>query len=241
MNSKNKEAELGLLTQAQHADQGRFNLEELRVRAPFFISFEGIDGSGKTTQLKRLERFLRTKTDRIVVFREPGGTAEGEVIRSLLKDAQFQDMGERCEFLLFSAARAQLVQRKIQPSLAAGYAVITDRFADSSLAYQGYGRGQELEALEAVTRYATQGLGPQLTLYFDLSPEKALKRMQVRGNISEDRLDAEGLCFMQKTYEGYQRLIQKEPERFVVLDADQSEDALFEQMMAQLVQRGILY
>jgi dTMP kinase len=186
-----------------------------------FITFEGPDGSGKTTQIRLLVEWLREQGYEVVVTREPGGTDIGNQIRDVLHDPRNTAMDATAEILLYSADRAQHVTQFIQPALAAGRIVISDRYADSTLAYQGYGRGLDLEALRTITVFATGGLKPDLTLYLDITPQEGLQRRQASGD-EWNRLDAEALEFHQRVRAGYMELIKQEPERWAVIDAARS-------------------
>ena len=190
-----------------------------------FITLEGPDGSGKSTQMKFLAERLRAAGAEVLLTREPGGTAIGEQIRTVLHDLKNEAMQPRAEVLLYSAARAQLVGQVIRPHLATGGLVLSDRYADSTLAYQGYGHGLDLAALRALTLFATSGLRPDLSLLFDLDPELGLRRRQT--NQAEwNRLDAYSLAFHERVRAGYRALAEAEPERWVVLDAAQPVAAL---------------
>ena len=177
-----------------------------------FITFEGPDGSGKTTQIRLLAEWLRQQSYKVVLTREPGGTAIGDQIRGVLHDLNNTAMDARTEILLYSADRAQHVTQRIQPSLASGKIVISDRYADSTLAYQGYGRGLDLETLRRITAFATDGLTPDLTFYLDITPEEGLQRRRLGGD-EWNRLDAEMPEFHQRVRSGYMELVQQEPER----------------------------
>lgn len=184
-----------------------------------FITLEGPDGSGKTTQARRLAEWLREEGGDVVLTREPGGTGIGEQIRTVLHDPCNTAMDARTEILLYSASRAQHVAQVIRPALAAGKIVVSDRYADSTLAYQGYGRGLDLETLRAITAFATGGLMPDLTLYLDLVPEVGLQRRR-SGKGEWNRLDAETLEFHRRVRAGYLELAGQEPTRWAVIDAD---------------------
>jgi dTMP kinase len=192
-----------------------------------FITFEGPDGSGKSTQIKLLAEHLTGlgHAPRVLLTREPGGTEISEQVRRVLHDLRNQAMQPRAEILLYSAARAQLVGEKIRPHLAAGGVVLCDRYADSTLAYQGYGHGLEIEALRQITNFATQDLKPDLTLLFDLDPAEGLQRRQAGGG-EWNRMDDLTLAFHQRVRAGYLELARAEPARWVVLDAARPADVL---------------
>lgn len=194
-----------------------------------FISFEGPDGSGKTTQAHLLGEWLRQQGYEVVLTREPGGTAIGEQIRQVLHDRRNMEMDARTEILLYSASRAQLVAQCIRPALEAGHIVITDRYADSTLAYQGYGRGLDLEILRAITAFATGGVQPDLTFYLDLAPEEGLQRRRSGGG-EWNRLDAETLAFHHRVRAGYLELARSDPERWVLIDATHPVEEVQEQI-----------
>ena len=186
-----------------------------------FITFEGPDGSGKTTQIRRLAEWLEARGARVLLTREPGGTDISEQIRAVLHDLKNTAMQPHTEILLYSAARAQLVAEKIRPHLAAGGIVLSDRYADSTLAYQGYGHGLDLATLRLITAFATGGLRPDLTLLFDVDAETGLRRRQAGGG-EWNRLDDYALAFHQRVRAGYLELARAEPERWVKLDAAQA-------------------
>jgi dTMP kinase len=183
-----------------------------------FITFEGPDGSGKTTQIRLLAHWLGQQGYEVVLTREPGGTDIGNQIRHVLHDPDNDEMDARTEILLYSASRAQNVAQFIQPALSAGNIVISDRYADSTLAYQGYGRCLDLDTLKTITAFATGGLTPDLTLYLDVPAQQGLSRRQSGGE-EWNRLDAEALEFHQRARTGYLNLIAQDPSRWVVVDA----------------------
>jgi dTMP kinase len=183
-----------------------------------FITLEGPEGSGKTTQIHLLAEGLSEQEYEVVITREPGGTDIGRQIRNVLHDPHNTAMNAPAEILLYSADRAQHVAQLIRPALAAGKIVISDRYADSTLAYQGYGRGLDLETLGVITNFATDGLKPDLTLYLDIIPEEGLRRRR-SGENEWNRLDAEALDFHQRVRAGYLELIEQEPERWQIIDA----------------------
>ena len=183
-----------------------------------FITFEGIDGCGKSTHARSLVERLNARGIPAVLLREPGGTDIGERTRRILLDKAHTHMFMEAELLLFTAARAQLVREVVMPALARGDVVVLDRFTDSSEAYQGYGRGLDLEEIRSVNRFATGGLVPDITILLDLDETEAARRMGVRPE-EADRLDDEGATFMGRVREGYRKLAQRSPERFRTLDA----------------------
>lgn len=180
------------------------------------VSFEGIDGSGKGTQVQLFMDYLQRKSVDFIYVREPGGTPLGEQIREILLTGQ--TMTSKAELLLFLASRAQLVETVIKPSLAQGKLVVADRFADSSVAYQGFARGLGVDIVKKLNNFATGGLKPDLTFYIDISVELALLRKK-----SLDRIEAEGKDFFVKVREAYLNLIKEEPERFVLVNGEADE------------------
>jgi len=183
-----------------------------------FITFEGPDGSGKSTQIKLLAEHLTKLGQHVLLTREPGGTEISEQIRNLLHDTHYKAMLPRTELLLFSAARAQLIGEKVRPHLTSGGMVLCDRYADSTLAYQGYGHGLDVETLRLITAFATDHLTPDLTLLFDLEPAAGLQRRQTSGG-EWTRMDDYALAFHRRVRAGYLELAKAEPERWVILDA----------------------
>lgn len=196
-----------------------------------FITFEGPDGSGKTTQVHLLADYLRAEGYDILLTREPGGTSIGDQIRAVLHDPANVEMNPRAEILLYSASRAQHVAQVIRPALAAGRIVLSDRFYDSTLAYQGYGHGLDLEMLRAITAFATGGLVPDLTVYVDVSPEEGLQRRRLGGE-EWNRMDAQTLAFHQRVCAGYLELARAEPERWIVVDGAQPVGEVQEEIRA---------
>jgi len=193
-----------------------------------FITFEGLDGSGKTTQVQRLASWLRTQGQEVLQLREPGGTRIGDAVRIILHDHIHTNMNPRAELLLYCASRAQLIVEQVQPHLKEGGVVLSDRFADSTLAYQGYGRGLDMNLLHTLLDFATQGVKPDLTLYFDVDPERALQRRMASGEVT--RLDAEKMEFHLRVRDGYQKLIALEPQRWHIIDANVSQDQVAAQI-----------
>jgi dTMP kinase len=196
--------------------------------AGLFLTLEGPEGAGKTTQLTRLLLWLEAQGYAVVRTREPGGDAVGERVRELLLSTQ---MTPEAELLLFAAARAQNVAEVVRPALEAEKLVLCDRYTDSSLAYQGFARGLSLDAIRAINAFATRGLTPTRTFLFDLPAEIGLARRH-RDTGGTNRLDHESLAFHQKVREGFRALAAAEPGRWVVIDAAQSEDVVAEALQA---------
>ncbi|MCC7353946.1 MAG: dTMP kinase [Anaerolineae bacterium] len=184
-----------------------------------FITFEGPDGSGKTTHLKLLADWLRDQGYDVLETREPGGTAIGERVRAIVLDRASQEMEATTEILLFSAARAQHVGQIIRPHLSRGGVVLCDRYADSTLAYQGYGRGLDLPTLRVINAFATSGLRPALIVYLDVPAAEGLERRQRAKGGEWNRLDAETLAFHQRVRSGYLSLASEEPHRWAIINA----------------------
>ena len=180
-----------------------------------FISFEGIDGCGKSTQADLLRSYLESKGEHVELLREPGGTALSEQIREILLNPNNDKMDPSTESILLSASRAQLTREIIIPALERGNIVICDRYADSTLAYQGYGRGINLEWLEKLNAFATAGLKPDITLLVDLPVDEALNRMQSK---SFDRIEMEGIEFLDKVRSGYLELTDRFSKRYFMID-----------------------
>lgn len=187
-----------------------------------FITLEGPEGSGKSSQLPELAEFLRGQGWDVLTTREPGGTPIGDQIREVLMRLDNQELHPRTEILLFLASRAQLVEQVIKPALREGKLVISDRFGDSTLAYQGYGHGLDLDTLRTMLDFATDQLKPELTLLLDVDVEIGLQRK--RKEDEWNRLDAYELAFHQRVREGYHHLCQQEPERWRVIDAMQPQE-----------------
>ena len=184
-----------------------------------FVTFEGPEGSGKTTQIRLLAEWLRQRGADVLLTREPGGTRIGDAVRGLLLDPANTEMRAETEFLLFSAARAQIVGQIIRPHLAQGGVALCDRFADSSLAYQGYGRRLDLATLKVVTAFATGGLTPDLTVCLDLPVIEGLRRKQGGDQIKWNRMERERLEFHERVRAAFLSLAAADPSRWLVLDA----------------------
>jgi dTMP kinase len=188
-----------------------------------FITLEGPEGSGKTSHIPPLVEFLRGEGFTVFPTREPGGTSISEQIRDILHDLKNTEMHPRTETLLYQAARAQIVEQVIKPRLAAGEIVISDRYYDSTIAYQGYGHQQDLEQVRGLVRYATGGLTPDLTILLDLDVEVGLRRK--KQNQSEwNRMDDQTIQFYQRVRAGYLEMVKAEPGRWVVVNSEQKWD-----------------
>ncbi len=195
-----------------------------------FITLEGIDGAGKTTQIEYLRSWLYQRGGEPLALREPGGTVLGERVRGLLLQ-NATPVTAVAEALLYAAARAQMVEEVLEPALAEGRTVICDRFLDSSIAYQGYGRGLGQELVEEINRAGTRKLRPHLTLFLDVSVAEALRRKRITAG-SGDRLEVEEDAFFQRVRRGYWALARQEPQRFVVIPASGSGDEVWQRLVA---------
>lgn len=193
-----------------------------------FITFEGIDGAGKTTQIQKLAEALRNEGYDVTTLREPGGTVVSERIRELLLDVRNQGMQPITEAFLYASARAQMVDEILIPLLENGKIVLMDRFVDSTIAYQGYGRGLPIEFLMELNRLATRGMEPGLTILLDLDPAEAGGRMTAAGG-APDRIEQEGIIFQQKVRQGYLDFAAAR-KRFVVIPAAQSFEVVFREV-----------
>jgi dTMP kinase len=200
-----------------------------------FITLEGPEGSGKTSHIPQLVDYLRQQGHQVFPTREPGGSSIGEQIRDVLHDLNNAEMHPRTETLLYQAARAQFVEQVIKPKLAAGTIVLSDRYADSTLAYQGYGHQQNIEQIRTLIEYATSGLKPDLTILLDLDVEIGLRRKEK--GVEWNRLDAYDVEFHQRVRQGYIALAEAEPLRWVVVDAGQSPEMVQEKIRAIVVDR----
>lgn len=198
------------------------------------ITLEGIEGAGKSTQARMLHKYLHEKNYSVTLTREPGGTILSNKIREILIATANEGMCPLTECLLFSAARAQHIEEFIKPNLRQGKIVICDRFFDATTAYQGYGRGLDLKIIDDINFITTSGLKPDLTIFLDLSPEEATKRLQNRLVELEqiaDRIEREKKAFFIKVREGYHEIAKQEVGRFKILRADSDRDKLFEEIL----------
>lgn len=203
----------------------------------WFITVEGGEGAGKTTLIEGIASRLNKQGLRVVTTREPGGIPIAEQIRGIVLDQANTAMDARTEALLYAAARRQHLAEKVMPALAEGKVVICDRFVDSSLAYQGHARGLGVDEVWSINRFAIEGAMPDLTLLMDLSPEVGLARIHGASGREINRLDLEGLAFHQLVREGYKKLLQREPERIVRIDAEQSAENILNEALAIIIAR----
>ena len=206
-----------------------------------FISFEGIDGSGKSTQLVILRELLEERGHTVVTIREPGATLLSESIREILLSTK-QTITPTAELLLFSAARTQLVEKVIEPALRQGSIILCDRYADSTTAYQGYGRGLDLESVQLCNRMATRGVMPTVTFFIDVAYEQAQQRMQFNPGAGEpDRMERSGRDFFERVRDGYLAIAADEPGRFVVINGLRERSEIHEEIVSTLQRRSSLF
>ena len=203
----------------------------------FLVSLEGPEGAGKTSVLEALIPILEDRGIEVLSTREPGGVLIGEKIREVILDPSHTEMDPKTELLLYIASRRQHLVEKVLPALAAGKLVIMDRFIDSSVAYQGFGRGLDKEAIDWLNEFATDGLKPDLTLYFDIEVEEGLARIAANSDREINRLDMEGLDLQRKVRQGYLSLLEKEANRIVKIDASLSLDQVIENTQELLFDR----
>jgi len=191
-----------------------------------FITFEGSEGSGKSTQMELIGQYLKNKKKTVLFVREPGGVAISEKIREILLDAGNKAMAPSCEMLLYMAARAQLVSEVIAPALNKGKAVICDRFLDSTVVYQGYGHQMDVAFIKTVGRFATQDIKPDLTFIFDIEAKKGLARIKR----AKDRIEQRAMAYHARVRAGYLDIAKKEPKRIKVINSDQSIEDIHQQV-----------
>lgn len=197
-----------------------------------FISFEGGEGAGKTTQIKLLAEALTEQKYLVKAIREPGGTKVGELIREILLDPANDSMADRTEALLYAASRAQLIKEVINPLLEEGYIVLADRYIDSTIVYQGIVRGLDREAINQITAFATDGLMPDLTILLDLPSDAGLARRQASDKF--DRLDQQGVDFHGKVELGYKELAQTNRDRIIIIKADRTIEEIHQEILNQV-------
>ncbi len=184
-----------------------------------FITFEGPEGAGKTTVIAEIYKRLEQEGKKAILTREPGGIRISEKIRNIILDNEHQEMDGRTEALLYAAARRQHLVEKIIPAMKEGTIVLCDRFVDSSLAYQGYARGLGMDEVMSINAFAIDNTMPDVTVYFDITPEEGLRRISKNSEREQNRLDNEALQFHKKVYDGYQLLLEKFPNRIISTDA----------------------
>ncbi len=220
---------------------GIWNLESGTKHSGLLITFEGMEGSGKSTLISRLASLLRSRGIETAVTREPGGTSLGEKLRKILLDPAGSQLCSMGELFLYAADRAQHIEEVIKPALAENRTVLCDRFSDATAAYQGYGRGISLDIISVVDREARNGITPDLTVLLDLPPEEGLRRVRSRneqyGSKTETRMDDEQPAFHHKVREGYLALSAGEPDRFLILNAMDKPEELAQQVMQELEKR----
>ena len=199
-----------------------------------FITFEGIEGSGKSTQIALLANYLSARGIRNVLTREPGGTSIGDQVRKILLDPANRSLDPAAELLLYAASRAQHLREIILPALANGMIVLCDRFSDATLAYQGYGRGLDIEMIRSLDRIVTTGMRPDLTILFDIEAAMGIARARGRNNSlgleAEARFENEELVFHDRVRQGYLKLVAQEPDRIRIVDASGTSEAVQEQV-----------
>jgi dTMP kinase len=202
------------------------------MKKGLFISIEGLDGSGKTTQVKHIQEYLHSKNIKTLLLREPGGTKIGEKVRDILLDARNTEMDSVAEMLLYASSRAQIMAEKVIPALEDGIAVICDRFIDSSIAYQGYGRQLDINEVYNVNFTAVRHILPDITFFLDQHPDTSLRRRKEAS--TADRLENEEMEFHKRVYMGYKELCSRYPERIKVLDAGKSIEEIGKEITEQL-------
>lgn len=195
-----------------------------------FITFEGSEGSGKSTQIAFIENYLKGQGRDVLLIREPGGVKISEAIRNLLLDVKNKEMNNECEVLLYMAARAQLVGEVILPALESGKIVLCDRFLDSTFVYQGYGHGMDLDLIKGIGSFAAQGVVPDLTVLFDIETEQGL----LRAGQNKDRIEQRSLEYHRRVRAGYLKLAKEDSERFRVVRVDRNKEIIFEEVKAYI-------
>lgn len=203
-----------------------------------FITFEGCDGCGKSTQLQKLSEYLSARGVAHIFTREPGGGKISEQIREILLNGKNGEMTDECEALLYAAARVQHLQDRVEPALQEGKLVICDRYIHSSYAYQGYARGLGLDFVKKINAYAEEKYMPDLVIFINLSPKDAFARK--KGADENDRLEQAGFAFHQRVYEGYLALAEADKEHIVVVDGKGTKEEIFEQVLAALQEKKCL-
>lgn len=212
-------------------------INSLDKKRGYFVTLEGGEGSGKSTQLGLLEDYLSKGGYDVIFTREPGGTPISEKIRKILLGGENTEMCDETEALLFAAARVQHIKEKILPAVAAGKTVVCDRYVHSSLVYQGYARGLG-EFVEKVNSYAFENCMPDVTIFLDITPERAFARKG--GADKDDRMEQSGMDFHKRVYDGYVRVAEKFPDHFVRINADRPVEDVFEDILSTLENRGVI-
>lgn len=212
-------------------------INSLDKKRGYFVTLEGGEGSGKSTQLGLLEDYLSKGGYDVIFTREPGGTPISEKIRKILLGGENTEMCDETEALLFAAARVQHIKEKILPAVAAGKTVVCDRYVHSSLVYQGYARGLG-DFVEKVNSYAFENCMPDVTIFLDITPERAFARKG--GADKDDRLEQSGMDFHKRVYDGYVRVAEKFPNHFVRINADRPVEDVFEDILSTLENRGVI-
>lgn len=209
------------------------HLQKLKLKLPLFVTFEGGDGSGKTTLIDRLKSYFEEEGHSVIATREPGGSRLGELLRDLLLNhEQNVTIGSKAELFLFLAARAQHVEEVISPALLEDKIVLCDRFTDSSIAYQGYARGLGMENVSALSAFATDELLPDLTFFLDISPEVALQRVGKERQRKLDKIEREERQFHAKVREAFLQIAKENPSRVKILDATEPKELVFRKALS---------
>ena len=203
-----------------------------------FITFEGCEGSGKSTQIRLLSQYLQDQNIPHVVTREPGGGEISEEIRKIILNGKFMEMSDECEALLYAAARVQHLKDTVEPALARGEMVICDRYIFSSFAYQGYGRGLSIDFLEKINEYALRNYMPDVTLFLNIPPRRAFARKH--GADKNDRIEQAGAAFHCKVYETYKELLDEFPGKLVAVDCSGTKQETQEKIRALLKEKGLI-
>ena len=203
-----------------------------------FITFEGCDGCGKSTQLRLLSEYLTEQKIPHIFTREPGGGKISEAIREILLNGKNSEMTDECEALLYAAARAQHLRDRVQPALEKGELVICDRYVDSSFAYQAYARGLGMNFVQKINHFALEEFSPDVTVFIDLTPEEAFARKH--GAEENDRMEQAGLPFHRRVYEGYKAVAKEYPNRFICVDGRKTPQEIFGEVLSVLKERNCL-
>ncbi len=209
----------------------------MTIQRGIFITFEGIEGSGKSTQIRKLREFLQGSGHAVISTREPGGTPLADRIRELLLSHHSEKVAEKSEIFLYLASRSQHIASVVKPALYQGITVLCDRFFDATVAYQGYGRGLDIDFLHKLNRYATEGISPDLTILLDIPAETGIKRISENPERTLDRLESESLAFHERVRRGYLQIASSESERFMILDGTSSEETISLRIRDEVIRR----